>query len=157
MNKIKWKTLIIAIAIPLAVGGISALLTMGSMEYFELLEKPPLSPPGWLFPIVWTVLFTLMGIASYFVVESEAETEEKVSALKIYFLQLVFNFLWSIFFFNLELYAFSFIWLLTLLFLIILTTVRFWRIDKRAGILMLPYIAWVLFAAYLNLGIALLN
>ena len=157
MKKINFKTLLIFIAIPLIVGGISALLTMGSMKYFSLLEKPPLSPPGWLFPIVWTVLFVLMGIASYLVIESDVESYAKVNAMKVYFLQLAFNFLWSIFFFNLELYAFSFIWLLTLLFLIVLTTVRFWRIDKRVGILMLPYIAWVAFAGYLNLGIALLN
>ena len=155
--KINFKTLLIFLAIPLVIGGLSALLTMGSMEYFSLLEKPPLSPPGGLFPIVWTVLFVLMGIASYLVIESDVESYAKVNAMKVYFLQLAFNFLWSIFFFNLELYAFSFIWLLTLLFLIVLTTVRFWRIDRRAGILMLPYIAWVTFAAYLNLGIALLN
>ena len=157
MKKINFKTLLVFLAIPLVVGGLSALLTMRSMEYFELLEKPPLSPPGWLFPIVWTALFILMGISSYLVVESAVEAGVKVNTLKIYFLQLAFNFLWSIFFFNLELYAFSFIWLLTLLFLIALTTVRFWRIDKRAGLLMLPYIAWVIFAGYLNLGIALLN
>lgn len=157
MMKINFKTLLIFLAIPLVVGGVSALLTMGSMEYFELLEKPPLSPPGWLFPIVWTILFILMGVSSYLVVESGAEPSVKISALKMYFLQLVFNLLWSIFFFNLELYGFSFMWLLTLLFLIVLTAVRFRRIDKLAGILMLPYIAWVIFAGYLNLGIALLN
>ena len=157
MKKINFKTLLIFLAMPLVIGGLSALLTIGSMEYFSLLEKPPLSPPGWLFPLVWTVLFVLMGIASYLVIESDVESYAKVNAMKVYFLQLAFNFLWSIFFFNLELYAFSFIWLLTLLFLIVLTTVRFWRIDRRAGILMLPYIAWVTFAGYLNLGIALLN
>ena len=120
MKKINLKTLLIFLAIPLIVGGISALLTMGGMEYFELLEKPLLSPPGWLFPVVWTLLYTLMGIASYLIVESGVEPSEKINALKVYFLQLAFNFLWSIFFFNLELYAFSFIWLLTLLFLIVL-------------------------------------
>ena len=157
MKKIKWKTLLIAIAIPLAVGGISALLTMGSMQYFDLLEKPPLSPPGWLFPIVWTALFVLMGIASYLIVESDGDTDEKVGALKFYFIQLIFNLLWSVFFFNFEKYSFAFVWLLTLLFLIILTTVRFFRIDKRAALLMIPYILWGVFAAYLNLGIAVLN
>lgn len=157
MQKIKWKTLIVSIAIPLIVGTVSGLLTAGNMAYFSLLEKPPLSPPGWLFPVVWTLLYTLMGIASYFIVESGAEITEKISALKAYFLQLAFNFFWSIFFFNLELYAFSFIWLLTLLFLIIVTTLRFFKIDKRAALLMLPYIVWVSFAGYLNLGIALLN
>ena len=157
MQKIKWKTLIIAVAIPLLTGAVSGLLTRENTAYFSLLEKPPLSPPGWLFPVVWTLLYTLMGVASYFAIESQAETAEKISALKVYFLQLAFNFLWSIFFFNLELYAFSFIWLLTLLFLIVLTALRFWKIDRRAGLLMLPYIAWVSFAGYLNLGIALLN
>ena len=157
MKKIKWKTLLIAIAIPIAVGGISALLTMGSMQYFDLLEKPPLSPPGWLFPIVWSALFVLMGIASYIVVESSADTDEKVGALKFYFIQLIFNLLWSVFFFNFEKYSFAFVWLLTLLFLIILTTARFFKIDKRAALLMIPYILWVVFAAYLNLGIAVLN
>ena len=157
MGKINFKTLLIFVAIPLLVGGISALITMDSMQYFELLEKPPLSPPGWLFPVVWTVLYVLMGIASYLVVSSGAEPQVKIHALKVYFLQLAFNFLWSIFFFNLELYGFSFVWLLTLLFLIVISTVRFWRIDRRAGILMIPYILWVTFAGYLNLGIALLN
>lgn len=157
MGKINFKTLLIFVAIPLLVGGISALITMDSMQYFELLEKPPLSPPGWLFPVVWTVLYVLMGIASYLVVSSVAEPQVKIHALKVYFLQLAFNFLWSIFFFNLELYGFSFVWLLTLLFLIVISTVRFWRIDRRAGMLMLPYILWVTFAGYLNLGIALLN
>ena len=157
MRKINIKTLLIFVAIPLVVGGVSALLTMGSMEYFSELEKPPLSPPGWLFPIVWTVLFVLMGLASYFVVTSDAELRAKLQAVKFYLLQLAFNFLWSIFFFNLELYGFSFVWLLTLLLLIVITAVRFWRIDKRAGALMIPYIAWVTFAGYLNLGIALLN
>ena len=157
MGKINFKTLLIFVAIPLLVGGISALITMDSMQYFELLEKPPLSPPGWLFPVVWTVLYVLMGIASYLVVSFGAEPPQKISALKVYFLQLAFNFLWSIFFFNLELYGFSFVWLLTLLFLIVISTVRFWRIDRRAGMLMLPYILWVTFAGYLNLGIALLN
>ena len=157
MKKIKWKTLIIAVAIPLLTGTIAGLLTAENTAYFSLLEKPPLSPPGWLFPVVWTLLYTLMGIASYFIIESESETSEKISALKVYFLQLAFNFLWSIFFFNLELYAFSFIWLLTLLCLIIQTTLKFRKIDTRAELLMLPYIAWVSFAGYLNLGIALLN
>ena len=138
MSRIKWKTLLIAIAIPLLIGGISALLTMGSMQYFETLDKPPLSPPGWLFPIVWTVLFVLMGVASYFVVESSADIDEKAGALKFYLVQLMFNLLWSVFFFNLELYAFSFVWLLTLLFLIVITTLKFMRIDKRAGWLMIP-------------------
>ncbi len=155
--KIRWKTLIIAIAIPLAVGALSAFLTMGSMEHFASLEQPPLSPPGWLFPVVWTVLFALMGIASYLVFESGAPAEKKSAALRVYALQLAFNFLWSILFFNLDMYWAAFVWLLALLVLIIITTVMFYRIRPAAAYLMIPYIAWVTFAAYLNVAIAILN
>ncbi len=157
MSKIKWKTLIIAVLIPLAVGGLSALLTMGSIEQFGLLEKPPLSPPGWLFPVVWTVLYVLMGAASYRIVEAKKSTEEGKNALIPYFVQLGFNFFWSIFFFNFELYAFSFGWLVAMLVLIAITTLKFYKIDRIAAILMIPYILWVLFAGYLNAGIAFLN
>lgn len=157
MKKIKWKTLIIAVLLPLTVGGLSALLTMDGMKYFDTFVKPPLSPPAWLFPVVWTVLYILMGVASYLVLESHVDREVKESALGAYLVQLLFNFLWSIIFFNLGLYYFAFVWLLALLALIILTTVRFYSIDKRAAYLMIPYIAWVTFAGYLNLGIAYLN
>lgn len=155
--KIKWKTLLICIAIPLLVGGISGFITMGAMDNFKALDKPPLSPPGWLFPVVWTVLFTLMGIASYFVLTSSASSKDITNALKFYAVQLLFNFLWSILFFNLELYTFAFIWLLVLWVLIIITTVKFYRISKPSGYLLIPYLLWVTFAAYLNLGIAILN
>jgi tryptophan-rich sensory protein len=142
--------------IPLAVGGLSAWLTRNSMESFDNLTKPPLSPPGWLFPIVWSILFVLMGIASYLVLVSDKPARSK-TALTVYGIQLAFNFFWSIIFFNFEMYLFAFIWLMILWLLIILTTVLFWRIDKRAGYLMLPYLVWVTFAAYLNFGIYLLN
>ena len=157
MKKIKWKTLLISVAIPLLVGGLSALLTMGSMDIFDLVEKPPLSPPAWLFPVVWTLLYTLMGVSCYRIIEARADQESKTHALVLYALQLVFNFLWSIFFFNLEAYGFSFVWLVAMLALILLTTVRFWKIDNVAGILLTPYIVWVAFAGYLNAGIAILN
>lgn len=156
-RKINYKSLIICILIPLAVGGLSALLTMGSMEDFASLEQPPLSPPGWLFPVVWTILYTLMGIASYIALETPSSQEATKKAFMAYFLQLFFNFFWSIIFFNLGAFEIAFAWLCVLLALIVITTVRFWRINKWAGILMLPYIAWVTFAGYLNLAIAYLN
>ena len=156
-KKINYKSLIICILIPLAVGGLSALLTMGSMKDFAALEQPPLSPPGWLFPVVWTVLYILMGIASYIVLETPSSDDETKKAFMAYFLQLGFNFFWSIIFFSLGAYEVAFAWLCVLLALIVVTTVRFWRINKWAGILMLPYIAWVSFAGYLNLAIAYLN
>lgn len=154
--KIHWKRLLLFIAIPLAVGGLSALLTMGSMEAFGSVTKPPLSPPSWLFPVVWTILFVLMGIASYLVWQKGSGNERR-NALTLYFVQLFFNFCWSIIFFSLEAYLFAFIWLLVLWGLIIATTVAFYRIDKRAGYLMLPYLLWVTFAGYLNLAIYILN
>ena len=154
--KIQWKKLIVCVLIPLAVGGLSAFLTRNSMESFDNLTKPPLSPPGWLFPVVWSILFVLMGIASYLVLVSDKPARSK-TALTVYGIQLAFNFFWSIIFFNFEMYLFAFVWLMILWLLIIITTVLFWRIDKRAGYLMLPYLIWVTFAAYLNFGIYLLN
>ncbi|MCI9449379.1 MAG: tryptophan-rich sensory protein [Clostridiales bacterium] len=152
--KIQWKKLILCIAIPLAVGGLSALLTRGSMEIFQSLNKPTLSPPGWLFPIVWTILYILMGIASYLVLTSEKTNR---SALTVYGIQLVFNFFWSIIFFNLEAYLFSFIWLIILWILIFITMIMFFGISEPAGYLLLPYLLWVTFAGYLNFYIYLLN
>lgn len=147
------KTLIYYLALPLIVGGLSALFTMGAMKNFQFLSKPPLSPPAILFPIVWTILYLLMGIASYLA------SREKNSSLAMFFyiIQLFFNFLWSIIFFNFENYLFAFIWLVILWLLILITTVLFWRLNKTAGILMIPYLLWVTFAGYLNLAIYILN
>ena len=155
--KIDKKRLIICLAIPLVVGGAAGLLTMNSMEVFEALNQPPLSPPGWLFPVVWTVLYVLMGIASYLVSVSDAPQEEKARALWTYGIQLAFNFLWPIAFFNLKWYLFAFLWLVILWILILITALRFGRIRKPAGYLLVPYLLWVAFAGYLNLGIYLLN
>ena len=148
---------LVCIAIPLAVGGFSAWLTRGSMETFAGLNKPPLSPPGWLFPVVWTLLFVLMGVASWLVLQSKAPRQEIEQALRLYGVQLGVNFFWSIFFFNLSLYLFSFIWLIFLLVLILATAVRFYGISRLAGVLLVPYLLWVAFAGYLNLGIYLLH
>ncbi len=156
MNK-KTKQFLICLAVPLLVGGLSALITRTGMDTFETINKPPLSPPGWLFPVVWTVLFILMGIASYLVLTSGKPRQEINRALTVYGVQLIFNFFWSIFFFNFSLYLFSFIWLVLLWLLIFTTAVLFYRISKPAGYLMVPYILWVAFAGYLNFQIYLLN
>lgn len=155
--KINWKNLIIAIAIPLAVGVLSALLTRGNMILFDEIVKPPLSPPGWLFPVVWTALYTLMGIASYIIYELKEPKDEIKRALTIYKVQLLVNFFWSIIFFNLRAFLLAFYWIILLLVLIILNTVLFWRLKKVAGALLIPYFVWVTFAAYLTYGIYLLN
>lgn len=152
---IKWKPLFISILLPLAVGGLSALITGGAMQDFMLLNKPPLSPPAWLFPVVWTVIYILMGIAFYMVWNSKSKNKDL--ALKIYRIQLIFNFFWSYIFFNMQNYLFAFIWLMILWMLIIVTTLFFYRINKMAGYLMIPYLLWVTFAAYLNFSIYLLN
>lgn len=155
--KINKKLLIICLVIPLAVGGIAALLTGSEMDTFETLNQPPLSPPRWLFPVVWTILYILMGIASYLVLTTGKSQESIRRALILYGIQLAFNFLWPIFFFGLSAYLFAFIWLVALWLLILATTVSFYRISDIAGYLMIPYLIWVTFAGYLNLGIYLLN
>ncbi len=153
---LKKKPLIIALLIPLLVGGFSALLT-GGMDTFKILDKPPLSPPSWVFPVAWTILYLLMGFASYLVYTASAPAYKKNNALLFYGIQLFFNFFWSIIFFAWEMYTFAFVWLMIMWVLIIITTVKFWKISKPAGYLMIPYLLWVTFAAYLNLGIAILN
>ncbi len=145
------------IAVPLLVGGLSALVTRGEMEKFSSLNQPPLSPPSILFPIVWTILFVLMGIASYLVYKAEPDSPRVCRALKVYAIQLIFNFVWTILFFNCGLFYLAFAWLLVLWVLILSTIAQFCRISKTAGWLLVPYILWVTFAAYLNFGVAILN
>lgn len=155
--KINKKLLIICLVIPLAVGGIAALLTNNGMDTFETLSQPPLSPPGWLFPVVWTILYVLMGIASYLALTSGKLQEHIRRAIVLYGIQLAFNFLWPILFFSLSAYLFAFIWLTALWLLILATIFSFYRLSNIAGWLMVPYLIWVTFAGYLNLGIYLLN
>lgn len=152
---LKWKPLLISILIPLAVGGLSAVVSMDAMSDFALINKPPLSPPAWVFPVAWTILYVLMGIASYIIWQSK--DKGRYLALKFYSAQLFFNFFWSYIFFNLQNYLFAFIWIIILWLLIIVTTVLFYRINKTAGYLLIPYLVWVTFAAYLNLAIYLIN
>lgn len=152
--KIQWKRLIICLALPLGVGGLSALLTKDAMESFGALEQPPLSPPGWLFPVVWTALYILMGLSSYLVLSSGKASR---TALEVYGVQLGVNFFWSIFFFNFGWYLFSFLWLVLLLALVIAMILLFFRVSRAAAYLMVPYLLWVSFAGYLNLFIYLLN
>lgn len=155
--KQNWKSIVFAIAIPLAVGAVSALLTGSAMADFSRLKQPPLSPPGWLFPVVWTVLYALMGAASLLVYRSNCPPDQKRAALGFYAAQLLFNFFWSILFFKWALYLPAFFWLLALWLLILTTLVLFWRCRRAAGWLLVPYLLWVTFAGYLNFMIFLLN
>nr|MBQ8253204.1 tryptophan-rich sensory protein [Lachnospiraceae bacterium] len=155
--KINVKKLVICIAIPLAVGGVAALLTRDAVADFSALEKPPFAPPAWLFPVVWTILYTLMGISSYLVSEAKAPAEKEERALTVYFYQLAVNFLWPVFFFNFGWYLFSFFWILLLWGLVFRMIRLFATIYKQAGWLNIPYIIWLTVAAYLNFGIWWLN
>lgn len=145
------------IAIPLLTGALAALISLGGMRTFESLNQPPLSPPGWLFPIAWTILYTLMGIASYLVLVSGKNKEAIQKVILVYAYQLVVNFLWPTFFFNFGWYLFSFFWLLLLWGLVLILILRCYRISEKAAYLLIPYLLWLSFAGYLNLAVWWLN
>lgn len=145
--------LVLALAIPLCVGGVAAMLTRNMMKEYMLLNKPPLSPPGWMFPVVWTILYIMMGIASYLVLTSGADRSLIIKALVFYGIQLALNFFWSLLFFNGSLYLWALVELLGMWAMIIVTTVLFFRASPAAGVMMIPYILWSSFAAYLNFAV----
>ena len=157
MKKHAWKQYALWIIFTEAVGGLSGWLTRDGTELYKaMLEKPPLSPPGIVFPIVWTVLFALMGIGAariYMTPESSVRSQ----SLCLFLIQLAFNFFWSILFFNLQSFGLALIWLIVLWLLILRMTLSFRKIDSLAAGLQIPYLIWVAFAAYLNLGVWLLN
>lgn len=146
------KKLLIFVGGTLLAAGIGTLLGMPS---FDGLVKPPLAPPGWLFPVVWTILYLLMGYAAYRIAVSRSSDRD--DALGAYWLQLGFNILWPFFFFRLEWRLFAFFWLLALIALILRTIIKFQAIDVIAERLLYPYLAWCGFAAYLNLAFYLVN
>ena len=146
---------IISILIALGVGGLSALLTAPNMDIYETIVSPPLAPPGWLFPIVWTILYILMGVSSAMIFSSNST--KKDDALFTYAVSLVLNFGWSIFFFNMQAFWISIVVLVALWISILVTIVKYYKINKTASWLQLPYLAWVTFAGYLNVAIAILN
>ena len=156
-KNIKWKRLLPALTLPLALGGLSAWLNRGAMADYAVLNKPPLSPPGWLFPVVWTLLFLLMGLAAYLVAVSPVSGRRRERALRLYLVQLGFCFFWGSLFFGLGARFAAFVWLLLLLVLALVCCLLFWHIHRRAGALLLPYLLWLLFAAYLNLSLWLIN
>ena len=154
----KLKPFIVSVVIALAVGGISAAVTSGSMDVYSKINRPPLSPPSILFPIVWTVLFTLMGISAALVYRFKDTKHDGVrTALIIYGVNLAVNFIWSLIFFNMQAYLFAFIWIMLLLAVIVAMIILFKRISPLAAYLQIPYLLWVAFAAYLNFAIYLLN
>ena len=155
-SNIKWKSLLINIAIPVSVGIISAIITGGGFDTYSQIVQPPLSPPPILFPIVWSILYILMGISSYLIVQQTEDIRTNKSLI-VYAIQLAVNFFWPVFFFGLKAYLFSFIWIILLIAAIITMTVLYYRQNKIAAYLQIPYILWTIFAAYLNLGVYILN
>lgn len=151
--KKKWLELLFSLAVSLGTGGIAGALTAGSMKKYASMYRPPLAPPGWAFPVVWTVLYTFMGIAAWQVYRSGAR--EKKPALKWYIAQLVVNAVWPVLYFRAGAYRVAFFWLVLLWYLVFETTRRFFDISKTAGKLMIPYLLWTTFAGYLNLAVAL--
>lgn len=149
----KFKIYAKSILIPLIFGGIVGLIISGSKNYDEL-AKPPLSPPSIVFPIVWSILYVLMGI-SYGILESSNQVDRCVNF--VYYSQLIVNLLWPIAFFVFEWRLFAFVWILLLDVLAFIMALVFYGNNKLAGLLQIPYLVWLLFASYLNLGVYLLN
>lgn len=159
-EKILWNTravviLVVCIAIPLIVGAISALLTQNAMASFDSLNQPPSSPPAWLFPVAWTILYILMGISGFYIYMSNNKAHN--IGIFLYVVQLLFNFFWCLIFFGISAYIFAAIWLAILLILIIALIVNTSKYSKAAMFMLIPYAAWCCFAMYLNIGIAILN
>ncbi len=155
MYIIRLKPLLISLGISLGTGLLSGLFTSGSMGFYQQLARPPLSPPGWVFPVVWTALYFLMGISAYLIWQSQSP--ERSRALTLYAIQLAVNFLWPIFFFCLHWIFFSLLWLAALWVLVLWMIRSFSCIQKPAAYLQIPYLIWLTFAAYLNLGVFLLH
>lgn len=153
----RWGRLALCLLIPLAAGGLGALLGGDFSASYGAMYKPLLSPPGWVFPVVWSALYLLMGYASYLVLTSGAAPSRVRRALRVYGVQLALNALWPLFFFRLGVYGFAFVWLLLLAAAALICTLLFRYIVKRAGEALIPYLFWLFFAAYLNLGVSLLN
>lgn len=151
------KKLSISCSISLGMGALSSFISMFGRDNFENAIKPPLNPPTCLFPIVWTILFLLMGISAYLVYKSDSDDDAKTKALTAYGVQLLINFFWPIIFFNFSAYLLSSIWIIILLISIIIMIKLFYDIDRRAAYLQIPYLIWVVFATYLTLAITVLN
>ena len=163
-NKDKIKIYIKSILIPVIVGGIVGVLISKLIDY-NTIHKPPLSPPSTAFPIVWTILYILMGI-SYGILKNQYinnlsilnnKEGKLLSTRQLYYIQLAVNALWSIIFFIFKLRLFAFIWILILIILVILMIIDFYKKNKLAGLLQIPYLLWLIFATYLNLGVYILN
>lgn len=155
--KFNLKKFLISIAIPLVTGGLSAFITRDDMDLYLQINQPPLSPPGWIFPVVWSILYTLMGISLYLIWNSGANKDEKRRAFVFFAAQLFLNFIWSPIFFGSRQFLLAFIVLILMWIFTLGMIVSFYKISKPAGLLQIPYLLWLTFAGYLNFAIYLLN
>ena len=155
--KIRWKTLIFNLAVPLITGAVSGFLTRSAMQQYGQLNQPPLSPPSAVFPVVWTTLFLLMGISAYLVTMKRSDRLKSFDLPAVYWIQLIVNFIWPLICFNLSIYGLALAWLILLIILVIYMIFQFHDITPAAGWLQVPYLLWLIFAGYLNAGIWLLN
>lgn len=155
MKKLDIKKLIFYILITYLISVLPSIFVFKSMSTYNTLNKPPLSPPSVVFPIAWSILYLLMGISIYIIMQSKNKLKE--NARLIYFIQLVINALWTPIFFGLKEYFFAFLWILMLIVLVITMILTFYKISKKAAYIQIPYLLWLLFASYLNFGVFVLN
>lgn len=157
MKNRNWKVYGFWILLSELAGVLAGLISRGGMQaYMTMVEKPALTPPPIVFPIVWTVLYALMGIGAARIYLSP-ESPERNRGLTVFITQLIVNFFWPLFFFNLQAFGFALIWLVILWLLVLYMILTFYKTDKLAALLQIPYLIWLTFAAYLNLGVWLLN
>lgn len=157
MKKRNWKTYLIWILIAEAVGGLSGWLSRDGIQlYNDTVRQPPLSPPQFLFPIVWGILYALMGFSAARIY-LQPQSKERQMGLNLFVAQLILNFFWSLIFFNLQAFGLAFFWLLALWVLVLWMIITFWKVDPLAAKLQIPYLLWLTFAAYLNFGVWMLN
>lgn len=149
--------LILNLIIPLIIGALAGGLTRGSIAQYNALVLPPFAPPSWVFPVVWLVLYLLMGVANWLVTRAEIPKGEKKHAEILYAVQLVVNFVWPLIFFNTDQYSTAFFWLLLLLALVLVMTAAAAKVNRLAAWLLLPYVLWLLYAGYLNYAVWQLN
>lgn len=138
--------------LPVILGSLVGFIISGSIDYNDLL-KPPLSPPSWLFPVMWTIIYLLMGI-SYYIFKKD---DDSILVSRIYYIQLIVNLFWSIIFFTLKLRLLAVLWIILLVGLVGMLIYLFWNRKRISAYLNIPYMIWILFATYLTIGIYILN
>ena len=157
MKNSNWKTYAFWIILCEAVGALAGWISAGGIEvYSALANKPPLTPPQWIFPVVWSILYALMGISAARI-SLTPPSKERNRGLNLFTAQLIVNFFWPLLFFNAQAFGFALIWLILLWVLVLAVILTFRKIDKTAAWLLIPYLVWLTFAVYLNAGVYILN